>query len=113
MIIAISTALPLLVAGLLMLWTSSRARRGTLPRNFWIGIRTTSTLRSGAAWRAGHTAAAVPIAIGGVGLLVAAVAAVLLGDDHAIVGAMAGCAWIVAWLIVGSVAASRAASVQN
>jgi len=110
MIIAISTAIPLLAAGLLILWTAYRAYRQILPMNFWIGIRTATTLRSDAAWRAGHAAAAVPISVGGIGLIVAATAAVFAGEEYAVYAAMAGCAWIVVWLIRGSVAAGKAAS---
>lgn len=110
MIIAISTALPLLAAGVLIVWTAYRAHRETLPRNFWIGIRTAATLRSDDAWRAGHAAAAVPLSVGGIGLIVAAAAAVFAGEEHAVVAAMAGCAWVVVWLIIGSVAAGKAAS---
>ncbi|BAJ76293.1 hypothetical protein MTES_3329 [Microbacterium testaceum StLB037] len=110
MIIAISTAIPLLAAGVLVLWTAYRAHRERLPMNFWIGIRTASTLRSDEAWRAGHAAAAVPIAVGGIGLVVAAAAAVFATEDYAVYVAMAGCAWIVVWLIIGSVGAGKAAN---
>ncbi|MDF2990855.1 MAG: hypothetical protein K0S37_1369 [Microbacterium sp.] len=109
MIIAISTAIPLFAAGVLMLWTAYRAQRRLLPMNFWIGVRTTATLRSAEAWRLGHAAAAVPMAVGGLGLVVASAAAILAGEDGAIYAAMAGCAWIVAWLFVGSAAAGKAA----
>lgn len=110
MIVAVATALPLLVAGVLVLWTAYRAYREMLPLNFWIGIRTATTLRSEEAWRTGHAAAAVPISVGGIGLIVAAAAAVFAGEEYAVYAAMAGCAWIVVWLIIGSVAAGRAAS---
>ncbi|MDZ8172472.1 SdpI family protein [Microbacterium xanthum] len=109
MVIAISTAIPLLIAGFIMVWTAYRAYRRTLPMNFWIGIRTTTTLRSEDAWSVGHAAAAVPIAIGGFGLIAAAATAVVVGEDYAIVAAAVGCAWIAIWLVVGSVTAGRAA----
>jgi hypothetical protein len=73
-IIAISTAVPLLAAGVLIGWTACRAHRETLPRNFWIGIRTAAARRSEDAWRAGHATAAVPLSVGGIGLIVAAAA---------------------------------------
>ncbi|MBT9607762.1 SdpI family protein [Microbacterium sp.] len=79
MIIALSTAVPLLAAGLLMMWTANRAKAQTVPRNFWSGIRTASTLRSAAAWRAGHAAAA-SFSVGGIGLIAAASAAVFAGE---------------------------------
>jgi len=77
-IIAISTAVPLLAAGVLIGWTACRAHRETLPRNFWIGIRTAAARRSEDAWRAGHAAAAVPLSVGGIGLVVVAAAAVFV-----------------------------------
>lgn len=110
MLVAVSTAVPLLAAGLVFLWIASQARRRTLPMNAWVGIRTTSTLRSDAAWRRGHAAAALPLAVGGAGLLVAAGGAVLAGGESAIVAALIGCAWVVACLVVGSAVATRAAN---
>jgi hypothetical protein len=92
-----------------MLWLARRARQQTLARNHWIGIRTTATLASDDAWRRGHAAASTPILVGGAGLVVAAVAAVVAGEDNAVVAAMIGCAWIVLWLIIGTVAAGKAA----
>ncbi|MFP1603870.1 SdpI family protein [Microbacterium sp. 2216-1] len=109
MIIAISTAIPLLIAGVIMVWTAYRAYRRALPMNFWIGIRTTTTLRSVDAWSHGHAAAAVPIAIGGFGLIAAAATAVFVGEDYAIGAAAVGCAWIAIWLVIGSVVAGKAA----
>ena len=35
----------------------SAAASGRLPRNRWIGLRTTASLSSGMAWRAGHAVA--------------------------------------------------------
>ncbi len=110
MIIAVATAVPLLAAAVLVLWTAYRAHTETLPRNFWVGVRTRATLRSANAWRAGHLAAVVPMSVGGIGLIVAAMAAVFVGEDGALFAAMAGCAWIVVCFLVGSVRADRAAS---
>jgi uncharacterized membrane protein len=112
-IIAVSTAIPLLLAGLLMVWIASRARTRTLPPNSWIGIRTTATLSSEAAWRRGHAAAWASLLIGGLGLVAASIGALIAGDDFAIVAAMSGCAWIVIWLFVGSGAAAKAARQQD
>ncbi|MEV7769947.1 SdpI family protein [Microbacterium sp. NPDC086615] len=109
MIIAISTALPLLAAGLLVLWTAYRASRRTLPLNFWIGVRTSTTVRSEEAWTIGHAAAATAFSVGGIGLIVAAAAAVFAGEEFAIYAAMAGCAWIVLWMIIAAAAANKAA----
>jgi len=82
MIIAISTAIPLLAAGLAV--GSSLACR---PRR-----RGGSDLGRG------------------IGLIVAAAAAVFAGEEYAVYVAMVGCAWIVVWLIIGSIAAGKAAS---
>lgn len=109
MIVAISTAIPLLLAGVLVIWTAYRAYRKTLPPNFWVGIRTTSTLRSEEAWTRGHEAAAVPLSLGGIGLIAAAAVAVFMDESGALIAAVSGCAWLVIWLLIGSATAARAA----
>ncbi|MFF7683281.1 SdpI family protein [Microbacterium sp. NPDC007973] len=108
MIVALSTAVPLLIAGALIAWLAYRSSRGTLTRNLWMGIRTTSTMRSDEAWRVGHTAAVVPMAVSGAGLIAAGAAAIVAGEDAAVWAAMAGCAWAVVWLLVAAVVARRA-----
>lgn len=65
MLVAISTAIPLLVAGVLIVWMAARSASGTLARNSWVGIRTAATLRGDDEWRTGHAAAVVPMYAGG------------------------------------------------
>ena len=54
------------VAGLGMLWVAIRMRRGRIPRNSAIGVRTPSTMRSDAAFEAANKAAAPLSGAGGV-----------------------------------------------
>ena len=57
---AVGLALLLGAGGVLVAIVSRRAADARLGRNAYAGVRTTSTMRSDAAWRAGH-AAAVPL----------------------------------------------------
>jgi len=83
---------------------------GILPRNPVAGVRVPATMRSDAAWRAGHAASRLPAVVG---LLVTGAAAVFAshGDDGTaakvleVVAALAALAWV---LIAASRAASRA-----
>ncbi|MGO4489030.1 SdpI family protein [Microbacterium sp. 2RAF4] len=51
---------------------------GTIPRNRFVGVRTRATLASDTAWRAGHRAAVLPMALtGGVAIVGGTVLAVL------------------------------------
>lgn len=54
------------IAGLLVLAIAALGGTGRLPRNFLAGIRIPSTMRSDAAWVAGHRAAASPLAFLGI-----------------------------------------------
>ncbi|MDK6301078.1 SdpI family protein [Corynebacterium sp. UMB9976] len=61
------------VSGGLLLWTGIKAGTESLPRNAWIGIRTSKTLSSDEAWQKGHKAAAgflkassLPMILGGI-----------------------------------------------
>jgi uncharacterized membrane protein len=53
---ALFASAPFLLSALLIPLLS-RAAKGRLPRNQWVGIRTPSTMRSDQAWMAGHRAA--------------------------------------------------------
>lgn len=108
MLVALTTAVPLLVAGALIVWMAARSASGTLARNSWVGIRTASTLRGDEEWRIGHAAAVVPMYAGGIGLIAAAVAAVFAGEDGAVWAAMVGCAWVVVCLLIAAGVAGRA-----
>ncbi len=108
MLVALSTAVPLLVAGAVIVWIAARSASGALSRNSWVGIRTSATLRGDEEWRTGHAAAVVPMYAGGVGLMAAAAAAVFTGEDGAVWAAMIGCAWVVVCLLIATVVAGRA-----
>ena len=60
-----------LVVGVVALATAWLAARGRLPRNRLIGLRTSSTLSSDAAWCAGHKAAAWSLVVLGCVMLLA------------------------------------------
>jgi hypothetical protein len=55
--IAATAALLLIVVDAVIILTTRRAASGRLARNQWVGIRSPSTMRSDAAWVAGHQAA--------------------------------------------------------
>lgn len=57
----------LLAGGLLMV--AALCANGRLPRNGFVGIRLPATMRTDAAWIAGHRAAAGPLALLGLGWL--------------------------------------------
>jgi len=59
----------LLIAGALILGVAALGAAGRLPRNYLAGIRIPSTMRSDAAWVAGHRAAKMPMALLGVGMM--------------------------------------------
>ncbi len=70
---AIIMVVSYLGAGAVLLWTGVKAGAENLPRNEWIGIRTSKTLSSDEAWLKGHKAAAgylkassVPMILGGI-----------------------------------------------
>jgi len=64
----------LLGAGLAILVTALLAAGGRLPRNYVVGIRTPSLLRSEEAWRTGHAAAAPWLEAAGAVVTIGAVA---------------------------------------
>jgi hypothetical protein len=104
-------ALRLGFAGLVVIGLGRMAATGRLPRNLFAGIRIPSTLRSDEAWRAGHQAAAAALTAAGVGPVVAAVivAAKSPARDTETVLSRIGTGWLLAWLGLATVQASRAA----
>ena len=72
--LSLLAAVLLLVAGL--------SRFGRLPRNYLLGLRTRTTLRSEETWRAAHFAVAGELAAGGLGAAVGA--SVVTAADHRI-----------------------------
>jgi hypothetical protein len=75
---ALALALLQCVVGATVSLSTRRAADGRLARNPLVGIRTASTMRSDAAWRAGH-AAAVPLAdLGGTAFALGGLLALVL-----------------------------------
>lgn len=58
----------LIIGGALILAIAALGAYGRLPRNSLAGIRIPSTMRSDAAWAAGHRAATAPMSFLGVGM---------------------------------------------
>lgn len=110
LVASVVTGLVLLLVGLLLCWMALRSAKGSLKRNPWAGIRIPSTMASEAAWDAGHRAAVLPMMVAGVGP--AAVGALLLtrpsGGTALTVIALSSF-WLVGWLVVATVLASRSA----
>ncbi|WP_427870760.1 SdpI family protein [Leucobacter luti] len=111
----------LLIAGLVVVASAAAFRRGTLPRNGTIGIRTRWTMASDEAWDAGHRAGLGRLRLAGIGFTtggaLAALAALLplfgasegtatVANLSAIIGAAA---WGIAWTLGAGRAANRAA----
>jgi len=98
-------------AGLIVVVLGRLAATGRLPRNLLAGIRIPATLRSDEAWRAGHQAAAAALTVAGCGpVTVAAVVATRQpGQKAQTVAYRLGTAWLLGWLGVATVQASRAA----
>ncbi len=59
----------LLIGGALILVIAALGAFGRLPKNNLAGIRIPSTMRSDAAWVAGHRAAKTPMTLLGVGIM--------------------------------------------
>jgi uncharacterized membrane protein len=53
------------VGGLIVAYVGHRARRGTLPRNRWAGIRLPSTMRDDRSWDAAHRPGGAPMLVAG------------------------------------------------
>lgn len=107
---AIGLGVVLLVAGLILLTVALRARSGTLPRNWIVGIRTATTLTDDAAWQRAHLAGATPLLIGSVGTMLAGVVLLLRptnGFGLAVI--IAGISWLLFWVIRSGIVGQRAA----
>jgi len=107
---AMGLGLLLLATGVLLLVVALRARSGTLPRNWIVGIRTRTTLADDEAWQRAHLAGATPLLLGSVGTMLAGVVLLLRptnGFGLAVV--IAGLAWLLFWVIRGGIAGQRAA----
>lgn len=109
-IVRICVVLVLVAAVILVPWSTRRAADGRMPRNEFGGIRIPSTMASENAWRAGHVAArgAADVAAWGLGPACVLVL-VLPGVMGFVLAALSGALWLLAWVLVGAVRASKAA----
>ena len=102
------------LGGVVVIVVARMAAAGRLPRNLFAGIRIPSTMRSDAAWRAGHRAAAPALTVAGLGPVLAAVAAAVTTAKQPELDAgktllRAGDGWLLGWLGLAILQASRAA----
>jgi SdpI/YhfL family protein len=77
----------LVLAGLAMLVVAGLGARSVLPRNRWVGVRTTASLASETQYVAGNRAAAVPVGAAGV--------VATVGGAFLLVGGTAVLDWVV------------------
>ncbi|MFJ3391603.1 SdpI family protein [Leifsonia aquatica] len=102
----------IVVIGSLVLWLARACRSATLPRNWILGYRTAVTLRDANAWAAVNRAPAPYLFIAGIGMIVAALAGLLLalaGATDLAPGFLgSACAWLILWVVVGYFPALRA-----
>ncbi|MGO9560323.1 MAG: SdpI family protein [Acidimicrobiales bacterium] len=104
-------ALRYAISGVIMIVVGRMAAAGRLPRNLFAGIRIPSTLRTDEAWLAGHRAASTALTVAGLGPVVVAavVAAKRPSTDSQRVLSRVSTAWLLSWLGLATVQASRAA----
>lgn len=67
---------------LLLAIVSTLAARGSIRRNFFLGIRMPQLQRSDVAWRAGHSAAVLPAWIGFSGAFICAIVGIFVPPVH-------------------------------
>ena len=112
----------LVVAGWVLARIARRAAAGTLPRNQFAGIRTSTTLASDTAWRTAHEAAEKDSVRGARGLIVGGVVAVAIGllgllglpfpaavTAFTIV-ALGSTVWLLIWTLKGAATGQKAAA---
>ena len=107
---AIGLGLVLVVAGAILLIVALRSRSGAMPRNWIVGIRTTTTLASDEAWNLAHRAAASPLLLGSIGTMLSGLVLLLRptnGFGLAVV--IAGIVWLLFWVLRGGIVGHRAA----
>lgn len=108
LITSLTTGLSLAIAGVIVVAVAYRGQRGTLRRNLWVGLRTATLMKSDEAWTTGHRAAAGYMYVAGAGLIVAGVASVFLTEAALAIVALAGCVWVLAWVLIASRIATKA-----
>jgi uncharacterized membrane protein len=99
------------LGGVIVVVLGRMAATGRLPRNIFAGIRIPSTLRSDEAWRAGHRAAASALTTAGFGPIVVAVIVAVKspGLEARTVLSRIATGWLLGWIGLATVQASRAA----
>lgn len=107
---AIGLGVLLILAGALLAVVAYRSRRGTLPRNWVVGIRTTTTLASEEVWNVAHRAAARALSIGAWGTFVTG-AFLLFRPSNGLGLALIsiGLVWLLGWVIRAGYLGTRAA----
>lgn len=107
----VSRAIRFGIAGAILIALGRLGATGRLPRNIVAGIRIPSTMRSDAAWRAGHQAAASALTAAGTGsvAIAAVVAAKRPGGDAQTLLYRVGAGWLLAWLGLAIFQANTAA----
>jgi uncharacterized membrane protein len=73
-----AAAIPVVLAGVLIVWIAVRSWQGRLSRNFFAGVRTASTMRSDEAFRTANKIAAPFSAVGGLLFVVTGVVATVV-----------------------------------
>ncbi|KGF24361.1 SdpI family protein [Corynebacterium tuscaniense] len=82
-VLAVIMAITWSVCGGVLIWVGLKARQGTLPKNNWVGIRTSALLESEEAWITGHKAAGDVLAASGIPLIIGGIVCLFV-DDHTI-----------------------------
>ncbi len=108
---AVLLGLSLIAAGVILLVVALRSRNGRLPRNWVVGIRTKATLADNVLWVRAQQAAAGSLLAGSVGTMLAGAVVLLRPSNGMGVGVTAcGVAWLLFFVIRGTVLANRAAT---
>lgn len=107
---AIGLGLLLIVTGALLIVVAYRSQRGTLPRNWIVGIRTTTTLASDEAWDAAHRAGARALSIGAWGTLATGLVLLLRPSNGLGLAVISiGLLWLLGWVFRAAYLGIRAA----
>lgn len=103
------TGITLIIVGVLIGWIAFAGKNETLKPNFWLGIRTPELLKSERAWVVGHKAASQYLMIGSIGIIVVGAISIFVPFDVVAILSMAGTVWMVIFLAIGGVKASKVA----
>ena len=107
---ALGLGLFLIAAGVLLIVVGKRALDGRLRQNHFVGIRTTLTLNSEAAWDIAHRVGGRRLMLSGYGPVTSGL--LLLSTPTNGVGAtiaLGGLAWMVGWVLAAATIGERAA----